>query len=52
MQIGEVLRQGQGSLHGVDGSPAMIEVSNKAASEAGLQGKCTFEGTYLNDLFE
>ncbi|KAK0657257.1 S-adenosyl-L-methionine-dependent methyltransferase [Cercophora newfieldiana] len=43
LQIGQVLSQGSGTLHGIDGSPAMIEASKKATAETGLQGKCTFE---------
>ena len=43
--MGRILAQGGGSLHGVDSSAAMIEASRNSASKAGLDGKCTFEGT-------
>jgi len=44
MQIGEVLAQGEGSLHGIDGSEAMIRASKELAAKSGLDMKCTFEG--------
>ncbi|KAI1074893.1 S-adenosyl-L-methionine-dependent methyltransferase [Whalleya microplaca] len=42
LQIHEVLAQGNGSIHGIDSSPAMIEAATKAAESAGAS-KCTFE---------
>ncbi|KAK0632066.1 S-adenosyl-L-methionine-dependent methyltransferase [Immersiella caudata] len=42
LQIGHILSQGSGSLHGIDASPSMIETARKATASANLQEKCTF----------
>lgn len=47
IQIGQILAHGNGSLHGIDGSPAMIEASKKAVTEAELDKTCTFQGRYF-----
>jgi hypothetical protein len=44
VQIGHVLSQGNGRIHGTDNSPAMIAAAKEAADSAGLSNKCTFEG--------
>jgi tRNA/tmRNA/rRNA uracil-C5-methylase (TrmA/RlmC/RlmD family) len=44
LQIGQVLSRGTGSLHGIDSSPAMIAAADKAAADAGLGSKCSFQG--------
>lgn len=44
LQIGHILSRGTGSLHGIDSSPAMIAAAEKAAVDAGLRSKCTFQG--------
>ncbi len=43
LQIHDILAQGNGRIHGIDASPAMIEAATKAAKDAGAS-KCTFEG--------
>ncbi|KAK4136672.1 S-adenosyl-L-methionine-dependent methyltransferase [Trichocladium antarcticum] len=43
VQIGQILSQGTGRLHGTDSSPAMIAAANAAAASAGLSNQCTFE---------
>ncbi|RYP13825.1 hypothetical protein DL765_006697 [Monosporascus sp. GIB2] len=45
LQIHGILAQGNGRIHGIDSSPAMIEAASKAAESAGAS-KCTFEGKY------
>ncbi|KAI2783819.1 S-adenosyl-L-methionine-dependent methyltransferase [Daldinia loculata] len=42
IQLQDILAQGNGSIHGTDSSPAMIEAATQAASKAGAS-KCTFE---------
>lgn len=42
--IGQILAQGNGALHGIDGSPSMIDASKKVIAGAGLEGTCTFQG--------
>lgn len=39
-----VLARGNGRLHGIDYSPAMIAEAKAAAEAAGLADRCTFEG--------
>ena len=47
IQIAQILSQGEGYLHGVDASAAMIKASKKSAQDAGVEKKCTFEGKSL-----
>ncbi|KAK3341251.1 S-adenosyl-L-methionine-dependent methyltransferase [Lasiosphaeria hispida] len=50
VQIGQILAQGQGRLHGVDSSAAMINASTASIASASLEGKCTFEVIDATDL--
>lgn len=45
VDIGKVLSQGKGSLHGIDSSPAMIQAADQIVGKDGLKN-CTFEGRH------
>lgn len=45
VDIGKVLSQGKGSLHGIDSSPAMIQAADQIVGKDGLKN-CTFEGKH------
>jgi hypothetical protein len=53
LQLHQVVSRGGGggSVHGIDASPAMIEAARKAARDAGVEDKCTFEGSLVNPTF-
>ena len=42
LELAKILAQGKGSVHGIDGSDAMIAAANELCKEA---PNCTFEGT-------
>lgn len=45
VDIGKVLSQGKGSLHGIDSSPSMIQAADQIVAKDGLKN-CTFEGKH------
>jgi trans-aconitate methyltransferase len=43
VEIGQILSKGNGTLHGIDSSPAMIAAAQKSVASAGLGNTCTFQ---------
>ncbi|KAK0734910.1 S-adenosyl-L-methionine-dependent methyltransferase [Lasiosphaeria miniovina] len=50
IEFAEIVSQGQGHLHGVDSSPALVQAAQKATREKGVEGKATFEVLDANEL--
>ncbi|KAK4116186.1 S-adenosyl-L-methionine-dependent methyltransferase [Canariomyces notabilis] len=50
VEIGQILSKGNGTLHGIDSSPAMIAAAQKSVASVGLENTCTFQLLDATDL--